>query len=910
MGDLTPFFYNARMPIEPGQELLHYRLVEQIGEGGMGVVWKALDTKLNRDVAIKVLPEDLAGDALRLARFQREATTLASLNHPNIAAIYEVGVAPLPDKASPVHFLVMELVEGEDLSVLIQRGSVAVAEALPIARQIAEGLEAAHERGIVHRDLKPANVRITHEGRVKVLDFGLARAYDDDSAADTSFSTSPTLTAQMTQEGFILGTAAYMSPEQARGKRVDKRTDIWAFGVLVYEMLAGTRAYEGETVTDVIAAIVTREPDWDRLPATVPGRVKALLHRCLQKEPMQRLRDIGDARIEIDAVDQDPGVVDASGMLITRAPRSQAIPWVVAAVSIVIALAIWIGTRQAGSNATSLPGRFTVVLPPEQKVPQYAPIVLSPQGTDIVYEASVDGVAGLYRRRLDSLDPQLIPGTEGAAEPFVSPSGDAVGFYSNGATRTVPLDGGQGQEIAKGGRWLYGASWSPNGRIVMAPRWNSALFVMADTGGALEQVTTLDLSRGDVSHLWPQFLPDGELVLFTIWSPGRMKAGVVTLATGDVKIVHEGGYHYRYSPSGHLLFAMDDTLYATSFDLDLLEAGERPHPVAAGLFRYTVDGFAAYEISAAGVLAFRRGGDGVLNRIVWIDRQGEIQPGLATPGSYDRPSLSPDGERVAMVYASQEGPLQIGVYDLLGGTRIPLTSGDDNVEPLFTADGKGVVFTRSGPEGYQLFVTPADGSGLPKLLHEVDEGTLHAKSFSQDGKYLAYDVRHPVDGEDIFVVNLDGEREIHQLVQTPTGVALDPAISPDGDWVAYAADVTGRLEIYLVPLESEGRPVQITTSGGRLPRWNPSGNGELFYVAGNDLMVVSIDAKQGTPRIDGSHRKTLDLDGLEVQSEVGQMNYDVAPDGERFLFMHRVEPGPEANQIHVVLDAFREFEPR
>jgi len=896
--DEKPLTYNAAVTLEPGKELLHYRLVEKIGEGGMGVVWRAADTKLNRDVAIKVLPHELAGDELRLARFQREATTLASLNHPNIASIYEVG------EQDSTHFLVMELVEGEDLADRIERAAIPVDEALPIARQIAEALEAAHEGGVVHRDLKPANVRITEEGRVKVLDFGLARAGADDSSSDVSLSTSPTMTAQMTQEGYLLGTAAYMSPEQARGKRVDKRTDIWAFGVLVCEMLTGARVYEGETVTDIIAAVVTRDPDWKRLPASMPRRLEALLRRCLHKDPLQRLRDIGEARVLIDCLDHESEIEVPADPAAASSARTRMLPWILAAVSIVVAVATWIGTRPEAPVAADKPTRLTLVAPPEQTVHEYSPIAISPKGTEIVYEAAVDGEWALYRRSLDSFEPQPIPGTENGSKPFFSPSGDAIGFYSNGSTRIAPLDGGQLREVTRVERWFYGATWSPDGTIVAGISWNSPLFRMPDSGGQPEPLTTLDVERGDVTHLFPQFLPDGKRALFTIWSPGGMKGAVVNSTTGETQVVHEGGHHYRYSPDGYLLFTMDDTLYATDFDLDSLQAGDRTIPVAEGLFRFSVDGFAAYDVSATGMIAFRRGTDGVATRLIWVDRKGAVEPAIDRPGHFENPVLSPDGDQVAMVYPSREGPLQVGLWSLQGNTRVPITSDGDNVEPRFTPDGKTLLYTQSGADAYQLLSVPTDGSRSPEPYLDVAGNYVLAESFSPDGKYFIYSRNDPLEGRDLFVVSLDGNHEPRQLVETPNGVAIDASVSPDGRWVAYSGNEAGRHEIYVVPIEGQARPVQITTGGGQDPRWNPTGNGELFYLRGPSLMSVTIDTSAGSPRIPDAHRNLLSLEEFTLTNQHGSIQYDVAPDGERFLLVQDVPSGPEASQIHLVFNPF------
>ncbi|MEO8348112.1 MAG: protein kinase, partial [Acidobacteriota bacterium] len=610
-----------------GSNLGHYHIEEKIGEGGMGEVYRARDSVLRREVAVKVLPSIFASDPERLARFEREAHLLASLSHPNVGAIHGF------EESGGVRFLVLELVPGETLAERLSGGPLPVAEALEVCRQIAEALEAAHEKGIIHRDLKPANVKITPQGKVKVLDFGLAKAFDTVSSDAVDRSQSPTITTGATQQGVILGTAAYMSPEQARGKAMDRRTDIWSFGCVLYEALTGKSAFVGETVSDTLAGILTREPEWDRLPVSTPANVRALLRRCLRKEPERRLRDVGDARIELEEA--------LSGAADTAAPAtarpSAARVGVAALAGLVLgAVAAWIaGSRFGRQPAVIAPvARFSIPLPAKSTLfTGIHSIALSPDGSLLAFAAQSGGQRQLYLRRLDDLESKPIAGTEGGIEPFFSPDGQWIGFWHpvSRALKKVALSGGAPLTLCETDV-LYGASWGADDTIVFSPTVPGGLARVPAAGGKVEPVTKLDLDKNERDHRYAQILPGGKAVLFTIAdskidSYDDARIAVQSLETGERKILVEGGTLGRYSPSGHLLYVRAGNLLAVPFDLARLAVTGPPVPVLKGVFESVNQGSAHFDVARNGSLAYVPGGaEGAERTVVWVDRQGKAEP--------------------------------------------------------------------------------------------------------------------------------------------------------------------------------------------------------------------------------------------------------------------------------------------
>ena len=881
------------MPLSIGTLLGSYELVAQIGAGGMGEVYEARDTKLGRNVAIKVLPAAFANDPERLARFQREAKMLAALNHPSIATIYGL------EHSNSTHFLIMELVSGDTLAERIKReGAMPVEEALKIAVQIAEALEAAHERGIIHRDLKPANVKVTPEGRVKVLDFGLAKAFAGDGSLD--LSNAPTLTAMGTEEGKILGTAAYMSPEQARGKPVDKKTDIWAFGCVLYELLTGKRAFRGETTQDTIAAILEREPNWQALPPRTPAQIRNLLRRCLQKDVNKRGRDAGDLRIEIEETFAAPSGVELAA---AAQPKRD---WRRVAVLGLAGLALLaVGVVAAWSLKTSPPQPITRTVINLSAGQQLAglnspAVALSPDATHLAYVARQGGTQQIYLRALDSLEARPIPGTEGGLSPFFSPDSQWLGFFAAGKLMKVPVSGGATVALADGGN-LFGASWGTQGMIAFAPR--GVLQEVSDTGGASQPLTRLE--KGEDLHVWPEFLPDGKAVLFAAGNGGvrfaNAKIVVQMLGTGERRSLIQGGAVPHYARSGYLVYAQAGNLVAAPFDPRRLVVTGTGVPVVEGVPQSY--GFASqYSVSATGTLVYIPEGGQHSNesKLVWVSRSGSEQPLAAPAHSYLTPTLSPDGRRVAVVIQGQ-----VWLYDLLRGPLTRLTfEGSLNQSPVWTPDGKRIAFSSNKEGPLSIYWELADGSGgLVERLTPGETGR-GPRSFSPDGQLLAFTETNTTTGLDIWVLRM-GDRKAQPFLRTRFQ-EWGPQFSADGRWLAYVSDESDRDEVYVQPYPGPGGKWQISTEGGTEPVWNPNGR-ELFYRSGDKMMAVEITTQPGftvgKPRILFEGRYEL--------APVAAANYAVSPDGQRFLMIKPPEQSSSSfTQIVVVQNWFEELKRR
>jgi serine/threonine-protein kinase len=698
-------------------------------------VYRARDTKLNRDVALKVLPEAFASDGGRLTRLRREAQVLASLNHPHIAAIYGL------EEANGKLALVLELVEGETLDERLSRGAIPPEEALPIAKQMAEGLEAAHEKGIVHRDLKPSNVKLTKEGEVKILDFGLAKAIEGETTNEGAESQSPTLSRRMTEAGVILGTAGYMSPEQARGKSVDKRADIWAFGVVLFEMLSGRRLFSGETVSDTLAAVLRQDIDWKSLPTSTLHSVRRLLVRCLDRDPKQRLRDIGEARIAIDAREEAKA-----------APaRPSPFPWALAALGFAIALWLWAPWRSPAAAPT--PVRLSVELGADASLvqPVFGPAaILSPDGKLLAFIArNAEGAIQLYVRRLDELEASPLAGTEGARNPFFSPDSQWVGFFADGKLKKVAVAGASAVTLCDAPQeWLRGGSWSDDGTIWFgAPA--GGLSRVSSSGGAPEVVTTPDATSGNPSDRWPQALPGGKAVLFSSGLGTRYAdASIVVqpLPNGPRKVLHQGGYYARYIPSGHIVYLHDGTLFGAPFDLGRLELTAQPAPILGGVASNPRTGGAQFAFSQQGTLVFRSGGNN-LSTLHWVEQDGKVEPLRALPGDYFNIRFSPDGERLAFdTFGGREQ--DVWVLDWGRDTMSRLTI-DPQIDefPVWTPDGLRIAFSsaRGDKATANLYWQRADGTGEAERLTE-SEHAQWPMSWHPSGKLLAFGESKPADG--------------------------------------------------------------------------------------------------------------------------------------------------------------------
>jgi Tol biopolymer transport system component len=893
------------MTIAAGTRLGSYEVVAQIGAGGMGEVYRARDTKLGRDVAIKVLPVNFVNDPERLSRFQREARMLAALNHANIATIYGL------EQYDGGTCLVMELVSGETLAERVKAGPLGIEEALKIAVQIAEALEAAHEKSIIHRDLKPANVKVTPEGKVKVLDFGLAKAYAGDTEAFDP-ANSPTISAAATMHGAILGTAAYMSPEQARGKSVDKRTDIWAFGCVLYELLNGKQAFAGEDITEILAAVVKTEPDWNRLPPTTPAAVRMLLKRCLQKDRNLRLRDAGDARIEIhEALSAPPSLganiaAPAKGIRALRRRTLTLGVGILLLVAVVASLASWT-LKPAPALAPQPVTRTVINLPPGQQLAGLdsgPSLAISSDGTRLAYVARQGGTQQLYVRAMDSLEAKAIPGTEGAVNPFFSPDGQWLGFFANRKLMKVSLNGGASLALANA-PFDGGADWGSQGTIVFSPSNASAIQQMSDAGGALQPLTRL--GKGDGSHRWPDFLPGSKAVLFTSGAAGALfgnaQVGVQSVGRDQPQHLIQGGVNPRYAPTGHLVYAQGGILMAVPFDLPQLKVMGTGAPVADGVMQSPTNGHAQYSFSATGSLVYVPGGvQATKLRLVWVSRNGTEQPLAAPANSYLNPRVSPDGRRVAVGIASQES--QVWQYDLSRETLTRFTFGGTvNGYPSWTPDGKRIAFISNKEGPLNIFWQLADGSGgLERLTTSDDVQTPN--SWSPDGKLLAFNEITPTTGIDVWVLQLS-DRKAQPILQTPFNESV-PAFSPDGRWLAYISDESGRYEVYVQPYPGPGGKWQISTEGGTEPVWNTNGR-ELFYRSGDKMMAVDITTQPGF----AAGKPRMLFEGQYQPTPVTFPNYDVAPDGQRFLMLKPVDQAQAApTQINVVLNWFEELKRR
>ena len=799
------------MSLKVGSRLGHYDVTALIGEGGMGQVYRATDTKLNRQVALKTLPEAFASDPDRLGRFQREAQVLASLNHPGIAAIYGL------EEADGTRALVLELVEGPTLADRVARGPLPIDEALPIAKQIAEALEAAHEAGVIHRDLKPANIKVTADGTVKVLDFGLAKALEGTGGNPAE---SPTLTAAATQQGVIMGTAAYMSPEQARGEPVDKRADIWAYGCTVFEMLTGRRSFEGRTVSDTLASVLAREPALATLPTDIPPPVRTLLRRCFEKEPKKRLRDIGEGLIQLEEGLASPpeDEVRVEALAHQRPGWRQALPWVAG-----ISLAVITGVL--GWTLKPTPpqpvSRFAASVPPSAPVTPStygSDVAISPDGTRIVYPAG-----NMFQvRALDQLEGVPLRGTEGALYPFLSPDGAWVGFMAGvaGPIQKVSILGGPPVTICELPANLRGASWGSDDVIIFGTASDGGLMRVSGAGGEPEAIITTE----GVRYMWPEILPGGAGVLFTISSgPGATddQIAVLDLETGTHEVIISNGTFPQYSPTGHIVYGLDGTLRTVTFDLDTLRVTSDPVLVLEGVDT-KASGATSFDLSDTGSLVHVNGvaGTGAPRTFVWVDRQGREEALPLPPRAYESPRLSPDGSRVAVRGLEREGNA-IWVYDVVSAAGLRLTQEADANSPLWTPDGARLVFSwnREGPR--DIYWVPADGSGEPERLTTSDTGDFPT-SLTPDGRTVIY-IKIGGGHREIWHVPLEGEPTPTPVVQGEFARG-NAEVSPDGNWMVYRSDQSGQIEIYLQPYPGPGPTVPVSIGGGNHVTWSRDGS--------------------------------------------------------------------------------------
>ncbi len=913
-----------------GQKLGPYEVLAKLGAGGMGEVYRATDTNLKRAVALKVLPAAVADDAEPLARFQREAEVLAALNHPNIAAIYGL------ERSGGVTALAMELVDGEDLSQRIARGPIPVVEALSIARQMAAALEAAHEQGIIHRDLKPANIKVREDGTVKVLDFGLAKMMDASRAevtgqrAEVDVTASPTFTspasrgqgfgeAGMTGVGMILGTAAYMSPEQAKGRAPDKRSDVWAFGAVMYEMLTGQRPFDGEDMTDVLGAVARLEPNWNVLPLDLPHSVRALVQQCLAKDRRRRIGDIAAALF----------VLDHQDVLTPRTPAAAVqgrnrVAWSVTAVALVALFAAGLALARLSRGSAAAPESVQFTIAPPQTTSFAGPaapgtgvaaqVAVSPDGHSIAFVAGVSGAYRIWLRPLNAASPRPIEGTEGGAFPFWSPDGQFLAFFADGKLKKVAIAGGLPIVVcdAPAGR---GGSWSRDNVIIFGAT-TAALMRVSGGGGQPTPVTTL--SKGENAHRWPYFLPDGRHFLYSAVTgaccpapqPGQIRVGSLEPSEPPVTLVEVESS--AILASGYLLYVRDDTLFAQRFDPDARRLLGDPAAVADRV-DWETSRYASVAAAATGTLLYARSKSQTQQEIAWFDRAGQMVGSLGKSAVDVNLSLSPDEREVAIAFRSGSPPnLDIWTIDLVRNLRTRVTSNAEaEGSPVWSPDGKRLAFaSAAGPNGGDpdkalLFVKSADGSTPEDVLLQAPSTSTRPcgprqclvvpTDWSRDGQYILFtlDGAFPATN-DIWALPLVGDRKPFPVVASGFD-SRQAVFAPDGRWIAYVSNEAGQQDVYVQPFPGSGARHRISTNGGRNPRWRADGR-ELFYLADDaTMMAVPIDL---TTRFDVGVPKAV----FASRAPGPNPRFAVTRDGQRFLMIARPQDATTGEALTVILN--------
>jgi len=903
------------MTLRAGMRFGPYEITAPIGAGGMGEVYRAIDTRLGREVALKVLPETFASDPERLARFQREARLLASLNHPNIAHIYGFEGATQPD-GTQAHFLAMELVEGQDLAERLSHGPLALDEALDVARQLAEALEAAHERGIVHRDLKPANIRIRPDGMVKVLDFGLAKAFTGETSTPSGpdLSQSPTLARSVTQAGVILGTPAYMSPEQARGKPVDRRTDIWAFGVVVYEMLTGSRLFAAETWSDTLAAILTTSPDWSLLPAGTPPSVRRLLRRCLERDTRRRLGWIGGARLELDdsTDDEEPGTRTATEVPARR--RSMAVIGAVFGAALMGILASFLGwgpTRRQAAPVIRLSMETSAAA--DQ-------IAISPDGSSVLLQRG----GTLAMRRMADLEAVPIKGVEFPAltDPVFSPDGQSIAFAVGRTLKRVPTSGGEVVDIAVlPGEETQGCSWSKD--HIYCGLGALGIVKVPAGGGPIENVVP---PASGTHAATPQLVEGGDVLIFTEapgslrpdWSQSRIVAQ--SLSSGRRSVIAASGSDPHYLATGHIAYAVEGVLYTVGFDPKSGHVLGSPLPIVRGVGRQSRGGLlgprAKVAFSSTGTLVYLAGSASrtAPKQVVFADRAGREHTLALAPKEYESPRVSPDGRRIALSTSGSE-EAAVWVYDLSQEHAVRrLTFAGRSRLPVWSPDGKRLAFQSDRSGDTAIFVQNADGSGEAERLTTAEAGTTHIpESWTGDGRYLSFSVVK-ASGAELWLRSMTDGRSA-PFGDVRSTAPLNSALSPNGKWIAYT--LRGRTgatptAVFMQPVPPTGAVYQSSDDNDRShhPFWSPDGK-ELFYFAqgGGTLvsttMALTGSATSGRPeKVAGSHPSNSDI--------LGPLNYDITPDGRELVFT-RAAPPPATDldargSVHVVLNWFQELD--
>ncbi|HEY6263887.1 MAG TPA: protein kinase [Candidatus Acidoferrum sp.] len=872
------------MLLSSGTHLGPYEIIDHLGAGGMGEVYRARDTRLQRAVAIKILPGLFSSDPVRRQRFEREAKTISSLNHHHICVLYDIG------HQDGMDYLVMELVEGPTLAVRIRSGAMPLDEALLAAKQIADAVEYAHEHGIVHRDLKPSNVIVATDGRVKVLDFGLAKALSPDPSS-VSTDDSPTLSAISTNAGSLLGTVAYMSPEQAKGKPADHRADIWSFGVVLYEMLAGKRLFTGETTSDTLAAVLRTEPDWSQFPMSTPPAICNLVKRCLKKDPRQRLQAIGDARI---ALEETIAGLPNESILPAPAPHRwpRVLSWAIAA-GLMFAVTVLAWNYLCVAHISEQP-IVSQIAPPENSNFVLSgldggPAALSPDGKRLAFVAqNADGKQFLWVRPLDASTAQPLAGTDGATFPFWSPDSRYLGFISHGKLNRIDASGGPTLTLcdAAVGR---GAVWSNEGTVLFSPAVNSQLFQVTASGGTPLPVTKL--APDDIAHRWPQILPDGQHFLFYVWSSVANKSGtyIGALDGGEPKLLIRENSNSVYIAPGSLLYVHQGTLMVQRFDATALRLIGDALPLAEHV---AVNGplhCGQFTVSQNGLLAYSTANQSAVNnRLLWFDRSGKQVGETGAPSNYAGARISPDGQHLAVaMIARNTSEVGIWVYDLSRGVETRLTFDDaaGYATPVWSPDGRTIAFSSNRNGALHIYQKPADGTGAISPL-VVDDAVEQYPAWSSDSRYLFFSRIGPQEGANfgIWALPFFGDRKEFPVVKGQFFVD-QPSLSPDGKWLAYRSAESGRPEVYIIPFGGRSGKWQVSSNGGAFPHWRRDG-GELYYLGGDDkIMAAEISEQEMSLRIG----KVSALFQATRSVTIGAP-FDVTADGKKFLVVTLTAP--------------------
>jgi len=887
--------------ISPSTKLAHYTIVCKIGAGGMGEVYRARDSRLNREVAIKLLPAAFARDTERLRRFEQEARATSALNHPNILTIYDIGT----HEGTP--FIVAELLEGEELRELLDDGPLPTRKALDYAQQVALGLAAAHEKTIVHRDLKPENLFVTHDGRVKILDFGLAKL----KPQQNDFVSSEIETQkQITDPGTVMGTAGYMSPEQVRGHDADHRSDIFSFGSILYEMLSGQRAFRRETMAETMTAILKEDPtELSEAGTKIPVSIERIVRRCLEKKPERRFQTASDLGFAIESLstpsDSQPAAQVDTAVVLPRLRRGRrlAVAGALLAVLILAVGAFLLGRSRAGPGVPAAVSRATISLATPLALGKYCPlgvgrtaIALSPDGSLLVYAGEQNGKSQLFARPLDSFDGRPIPGTEGAYAPFFSPDGRWIAFFAANTLQKVSLQGGQPVTLSES-RTSHGGAWGPDDTILFADGEGTRLVRISAAGGEPKTVATLgELNQGDWGFSNPEFLPDGDTALVTVWrtnNPDNYRIGVLSLKTGKLRIVVDGGVNAHYLSTGYLVYARAATLIAAPFDVRTATV-TGPGVALIENVRSEEWGSVQYTLAHDGALVYVSGGPAWIGKLVWADRTGATTPIAAPARAYQNLSLSPDGQRVALELS--EATRDIYLFEFARGGLIRFTNDGENGCPRWTPNGKQVTFWRRKAGGFDV-ISKAIDSGSETMF--MSRATGEIQSWSPDGKTLVFMRNTPETSLDLWMKS--GDQPPRPWLVTPFRELL-AAFSRDGKYVAYTSDESGQYEIYVRPASGEGAKWQISSEGGEEPLWSKDGR-ELFYRNGPKWMAADVTTdpqfKAGTPHMlfEGPY---LNVPGV---------SYDVAADG-RFLMLEESFKQPPTVQLQAIFNWAEEVKRR